>query len=334
MKVADIRPDSLMAGQRAAMERDIARLAAARDGFVAVDCPACDGADSAVLYDKYGLTHRRCAACRTQFISPRPGPEALTRFYAESENYAYWAKHIYPASAETRRRQIFVPRADLVESQCRARGALGGTVVEVGAGFGLFCEELAARGSFAHVIGIEPSPALADACRAKGIAVIESPFETATLPAPADVIAAFEVVEHLFRPKELLDFAFASLNPGGLLILTCPNIEGFETIALGRASAAVDHQHLNYFTPRSLALLAGRAIFAEIEVTTPGRLDVDLVRRALAAGEVDRAALGGFVAHLIDAASDEIDERFQAFLQAAGLSSNMMMVARKPAAGA
>src|SRR3546814_583331 len=103
MKVADIRPDALMAGQQAAMLRDIATLLDRRAEFVAVPCPACGRDAPTVLYEKYGMTHNRCAACRTQYISPRPSSAVLRDFYEASENYAYFAAHIFPASAETRR---------------------------------------------------------------------------------------------------------------------------------------------------------------------------------------------------------------------------------------
>jgi 2-polyprenyl-3-methyl-5-hydroxy-6-metoxy-1,4-benzoquinol methylase len=42
--------------------------------------------------------------------------------------------------------------------------------------------------------------------------------------APFDVIFAGEVMEHLFDEKKFLDEAFALLKPGGLLVLTVPNL--------------------------------------------------------------------------------------------------------------
>ena len=38
-------------------------------------------------------------------------------------------------------------------------------LVEVGAGFGLFCEEVLSLDAFEKVVAIEPTPALAKACR-------------------------------------------------------------------------------------------------------------------------------------------------------------------------
>ena len=302
MKVADIRPDALMAGQQAAMQRDIAMLQTRRAEFVETPCPAC-GDVGAPLYEKYGMTHRRCAGCATQYVSPRPSPAVLRDFYRGSENYAYFARHIFPSSAEQRRERLFRPRAAMVADLVRTSGMDRPSLVEVGAGYGLFCEEVRATGAFGRIVGIEPTPDL----------------------------AAFEVIEHLFDPAAFLTACRWLVRPGGRILLTCPNIQGFDTILLGSASSAVDHEHLNYFNPDSMALLLRRAGFEDIEVTTPGRLDVDLVRRALAEGTVAPAQLGPFLAHLLDRDDAGTDALLQDFLRSARLSSNLQAVARLPA---
>jgi hypothetical protein len=49
--------------------------------------------------------------------------------------------------------------------------------MEVGAGFGTFCEEIKAKAFFGQIIDIEPIPALAKSCRKKSLKVIEKPFQ-------------------------------------------------------------------------------------------------------------------------------------------------------------
>tara|TARA_B100000315_G_scaffold235618_1_gene250710 strand:- start:87 stop:260 length:174 start_codon:yes stop_codon:yes gene_type:complete len=49
--------------------------------------------------------------------------------------------------------------------------------MEVGAGFGTFCEEIKAKAFFGQIIAIEPIPALAESCREKSLKVIEKPFQ-------------------------------------------------------------------------------------------------------------------------------------------------------------
>lgn len=329
MKVDDIRPDTLRAGQQAAMYEDIALLNSWRSRFVEVDCPACAGRDSGFAFELNGLHYRQCPNCDSQFMSPRPTSDMLAEFYAVSKNYTYWAKYIYPASAQARRDNIFRPRAQMTLDLCQQRGTASGTFVEVGSGYGIFCEEICRAGIFDRIIGIEPSPNLAQLCRDKGIEVIEKPFEQIDMVDFADLVASFEVIEHLFAPRDFVAWMSRLLKPGGIAMLTCPNIHGLDTLMLGRDAVAVDHQHLNYFHPRSLRNLFETNDFADIEITTPGKLDVDLLRRARQEGSIDDARLGPFLTKIIAEANSVTDGLFQRFLQDAGLSSNMMIVARK-----
>ncbi|MCB9946839.1 MAG: class I SAM-dependent methyltransferase [Rhodospirillaceae bacterium] len=330
LKADDIRPRRLMRDQTASMQADIAFLQGNRDRFVDAACPACDSSARRPLYRKYDLEHVVCDHCATQYIAPRPDAELLSEFYAQSANYSYWAKEIFPASAEVRRERIFQPRAERVRDLV-ARHPIGGTMIEVGAGFGLFCDEVRKLGLFSRIVGIEPTPDLARICRDLGFECHETSYEKAPIGGRAGLIAAFEVIEHLFSPKAFLEWCFATLAPGGAVLMTCPNIAGFETLCLGERSETVDHEHLNLFNPASLALLAERVGFRGIEVTTLGRLDVDIVRSALADGTVTTSDLGPFAGHLLASEDDDVLERLQDFLSEAKLSSNMQLVAFRPA---
>jgi 2-polyprenyl-3-methyl-5-hydroxy-6-metoxy-1,4-benzoquinol methylase len=328
MKVSEIRPDGLMAGQEAAMQKDLDWLAARKERFVEVSCPVCGSSVRRPLYEKYGMQHQLCDVCGTQYVSPRPTAEMLGAFYAGSENYRYWAKEIFPASREKRRAAIFQPRAAIVADLVRRHGLAGGVLVEVGAAHGLFCDEIRKLNLFARLVAIEPTPDMASECRALGFETIEAPWERVRLDQPAQVIAAFEVIEHLFDPGAFLRWCHANLLADGHVLFTCPNIVGFETLLLGKASGAVDHEHINLFTPQSLCRLIEASGFTVIESTTPGELDVELVRRALDAGDVDEAMLGPVVSRLLRHADPDVWKGLQDLLKRAGLSSNMLVLAR------
>ncbi len=311
------------------MQKDLDWLAARKETFVDVPCPACESSTRHYLYEKYGMEHQLCGVCATQYVSPRPTAETLGAFYAGSVNYRYWAKEIFPASREKRRASIFQPRAAIVADLVRRHGIAGGMLVEVGAAHGLFCDEIRKLNLFRRLIAIEPTPDLACECRTLGFETIEAPWEKVRLDQPAQVIAAFEVIEHLFDPRAFLNWCHANLLAEGHVLFTCPNIAGFETLLLGKASGAVDHEHINLFTPQSLCRLIEACGFTVIESTTPGELDVELVRRALDAGDVDEVMLGPVVSRLVRNADPGVSKSLQDLLKRAGLSSNMMVLARK-----
>ncbi|MDA0241665.1 MAG: class I SAM-dependent methyltransferase [Proteobacteria bacterium] len=328
MKASDIRPDDAMKGQQTAMEADIAMLLTHREDFVDVACPACESELAAHEFDRKGFSYWRCKHCETVYNNPRPTPEILAALYSNSEVYKYWSRNVYEVSAENRRKLLFRPRAEMLVQRCRNAGLTGGAMLEVGASQGLFCEEVAALGLFDSVIAIEPTPDQAQVCRQKGIEVHELSYEKLRLKSKLNAIASFETIEHLFSPKAFMEWAHGNLRPGGFLMLTCPNIRGFETLVLGQNSGAVDHEHLNYFSPDSFRLLAAKTGFTDVQITTPGKLDVEIVRNALADGIVDLETLGPFIATLITDKNKQTARLFQKFLQESCLSSNMMILAR------
>lgn len=325
----EIRPDELMEGQAERFARDVARMAAQKHAFVEVGCPACGQKSWHKVYEKNHMDYVVCDECETMFVNPRPSPAILEDHYKTSENYAYWNNYIFPASEQARREKIFVPRAERLADICKRHHVPTRTLLEVGAGFGIFCEEIARLGLFQRVIGVEPTPDLAATCRGKGIETLEKPIEHVELPAGSvDVVASFEVIEHLFSPGEFVARCGQLLAPGGLLILTCPNVKGFDISVLGPLSKSVDIEHLNYFHPMSLARLVGQHGFEVIEVATPGKLDAELVRKKALSGEFDLSNRPFLKLLLLDM-WESTGDSFQQFLAENGLSSHMWLIAKK-----
>jgi SAM-dependent methyltransferase len=330
LRETDIRPDHLMEGQSARFLADIARLLERRNEFIEVPCPSCERDDAPVVFTKYELTYRRCPACDTMYVSPRPSPAVLESYYATSENYAYWAAHIFPASEDVRRERIFRPRVAQLLEICRRFGVRPGTLLEVGAGFGTFCEELEKAKFFGRIVAVEPTPDLAERCRSRGIDVIQAPIEQISPnEVRADVVVCFEVLEHLFSPQDYIRQCARMLNPGGLLLITCPNGQGFDVSVLGAVSDTVDVEHLNYFNPDSLTRLARSCGMEVLEVTTPGMLDAELVRKKVLSGAIDLSEQEFLRRVLIDR-WESVGVAFQQFLAANALSSHMWLAARKP----
>ena len=327
----DIRPQNLMAGQKIAALTDMGRMLSRCSEFVEVHCPACGIDQPTLRYSKNGLRYVQCQECQTLYITPRPTPEVLAWFYRDSPNYAYWNEHIFPASEESRRARIFVPRVDRLLEICARHRIPTGALLEVGAGFGTFCAELMSRQLFTRVVGVEPTPGLAASCRERGIEIIERPIEQVSLQ-PSDrfdVVASFEVIEHLFSPLDFVQHMTRLLRPGGLLLLTCPNGQGFDVETLGPVSTTVDHEHLNYFNPDSLGTLLRRVDMEVLETFTPGLLDAELVRNKVLEGEFDLSDQPFLRKVLIDE-WEQHGQAFQSLLMAQGLSSNLWVVARKP----
>lgn len=324
----DIRPRRLMEEKQACLEADRAFLLSRKSYFVSVSCPACDATEACFLFEKFGFSYVECHRCGTWYMNPRPSPDMLQAFYASSQNYAYWNRYIFPASEDVRRQRIFYPRATRLAEFCQGYHVTTGAFLEIGAGFGTFCEEVRALKLFSTIYALEPTPDLAASCRQRGLNVLECPLEHMPPGIEVDVIAAFEVIEHVFSPPTFVRECVGLLRPGGLLVLTCPNCRGFDVTMLKTLSNTIDHEHLNYFHIESLPLLLRRCGLEVREVQTPGRLDAELVRKHVLSGAFDLNAQPWLQRILVDR-WDELHEPFQDFLASHRLSSHMWVVAQK-----
>ena len=330
MSVNDIRPTDLRRLQEEAYARDLARLRKRLPEFVHTSCPACGKDDAQPAFAKYGFAFTRCRACRTLYMCPRPTPDVMERYYGNSENYKFWAEHIFPASEVNRREKIHRPMLDYLVAVCKRHGVARRKLVEVGPGFGTFIALAQNTRSFNKVVAIERNPEMAAACRKRGVQVIERAVEDVRPEevGAADVLVSFEVIEHLYAPAEFLRDAARLLRPGGLLLLSCPNGEGFDTALLGAQSVQVDSEHVNLFNPDSLAGLVERSGFEVLEKETPGRLDAELVRDAALSGKLDLSG-NPFLQRVLIDEWEQLGGPFQSFLAANGMSGHLRILAKK-----
>lgn len=328
MKETDIRNRQLMEENAVLRRSDLRYLLGFRREFVAVACPACAAVKSKVWFKKQGFIFHRCSSCRSVYISPRPSLKLLNWFYSKGKSIVHWNDKIFPVSEVARRKHIFRPRVKRVIDLCLKYRVPQGMLVDVGAGFGTFGEEVNKRRVFDRVVAVEPAPSLAATCRQKGLEVIEKLVEQVR-DVRADVVTNFELIEHLFSPYKFLQACRRMLKPEGLLILTTPNVLGFDLQVLGKYS---DHlsgpNHLNYFHPESLSTLMERSGFKMVEILTPGKLDVDVVRQKLQRSP-KRIKVDPWIGHVLWECGEKTVSNLQDFLVKNLLSSHMWVVGRR-----
>jgi len=324
----DIRPDDLIKQNEINVIHDRNFLLDHREEWVDCNCPACDVSKSEFYAEKNGFNYVCCVSCGTIYTNPRPSVSLLHKFYDQSRLYEFWNKTVFPASEEARRSKIFHPRAEKVAQYCTELKVEQETIIDIGAAFGTFCEEIRKTSSFKKIIALETTSYLAETCRERGFDVIEQPIEHVYMDETANVVTAFEVIEHLFSPREFIQKCSALLKKNGLLFLTCPNPLGFDMRVLKTKSDSFDHEHINYFTPDSLTLLLQRNGFKAIASETPGKLDAEIVRKHLLSGKT-KLHNCHFLKDILVDRWDELGRKFQEFLSANRLSSHQWIVAIK-----
>ncbi|MBE2205436.1 MAG: class I SAM-dependent methyltransferase [Chthoniobacterales bacterium] len=283
MKEEDIRPRGILDTFLDLANQDIPRFFTSQDREE-IPCPACGGAGSPA-FTKQGFGYEECAACRTLFVSPRPSAAEFQDYYQHSESAAYWASTFYRETSEARREKLWKPKARQVQEVLVGMGCAEAAVVDIGGGYGIFAEEyrlLTGR----EVTVIEPSRLLAGACREKHLHVVEEFLEKvrdSQLPEGKRAFVSFELFEHLHDPRVFCRQVFGLMKPGDTFLFTTLSGTGLDIRELWENSAAVSPpHHLNFFNPRSIRRFLEDVGFRVHSVTTPGKLDLDILRNNLA----------------------------------------------------
>lgn len=326
MKEENIRPKAIFDEYlRLTAEDTVTYFATAKKNSIA--CPACNKKGKPA-FNKCGFTYELCNNCQTLFVSPRPIAEAFATYYTESPSSKFWASTFYKMTADARREQLWKPKAiairDIIEKHTLGKKSC--TVVDIGGGYGLFAEEM--KKIVDHeLIVVEPGPDLAIACRKKSLNVIEKFLEDVTdkdLPIGGKVFVSFELFEHLHNPEKFLRSLITLMNSGDLFIFTTLSGTGIDIQVLWENSKSVSPpHHLNFFNPTSIKKLLTKISFEVVEVSTPGKLDIDILTNN------KKYIKDRFWKSFVELASEEEKRKWQIMLSESGMSSHMMVIARK-----
>lgn len=328
MTEEEMRPGKYINEKQDVHKKCTEELLKREQSFVSVSCPACDTGVCTIIFEKGGFKFVKCSKCETIYVNPRPTFQMLMEYQVSArEASRIWVEKIYPLSEDVRREHIFKPRAIKVVELAEKYSCKTNKIVDVGAGFGTFGEEIVKLKVFVEVIAVESGSLCAANCRRKGLTVIEKPIEDVELK-NVDMLTNFELIEHLFNPKEFILSCKIKLSKNGLLIFSTPNSKGFEMSTLGMLSGSYQAPlHLNYFHPDSVSLLLESCGFEIVEILTPGILDAELVRKKILNNEfnVDN---NPFLKNILIEKWDTLGGRFQKFIADNNLSSHMWAVAR------
>lgn len=238
---------------------------------VARACPLCGGAD-AVAQPGYGegiWQLVECRVCGFAYLDRAPDYEALCSamawektWEAEGERRAALRPASYRVSKLTRARMRLLPRKKMTELV--ARHARPGNVVDLGCGTGT---QLSALAEGYVPFGVEISSeaaAVADRYFAQrgGRAVNAPSLDGLKIFADGFFTAAVlrSYLEHELQPRAVLTELRRTLAPGGVALVKVPNYASLNRRVTGRKWCGFRYpDHLNYFTPASLARMAAES---------------------------------------------------------------------------
>jgi len=140
------------------------------------------------------------------------------------------------------------------------------------------------------------------------------------------LVVCFEVLEHVYNPLEFIAVLKKMVRPGGYLFVSTLCVDGFDLKMLWDKSSQISPpHHINFHSIKGFEALFTRAGLHEIQITTPGKLDVNIVKNYLENNP--EMMWGRFIKSLLN--DEDKSKLFQEFLAENKLSSHAWVLGKK-----
>lgn len=238
--------------------------------LVPVRCYLCGRDDGRHLVDDGVFRVIRCAGCELAYVTPRVAESHLHLIYQtdyfKSSNAADFGYSDYVKDREGYLR-TFRAKAELVR-----RWKAGGKCLEIGSASGFFLFAMEEAGF--STMGVEVSSYVTDF--AKNDLGLKNVFNGLLKDAPVhdqeyDVIAMWDVIEHVSDPIAELKMLRRIIKPDGFLFLQTQDVEAWFARLLGTKWQHFKHlEHIHHFAPKTIRVLLDRAGFEIVQLTHKG----------------------------------------------------------------
>ncbi len=326
LKESDIRPENIYNEYKEILNRDIQKYFSDPSALTKIDCPGCSDKNSEFAFDKMGLTYRACHKCGSLFVSPRPSDDALRYFYKNSNAGIFVRKIVLENMSEARSKQIFSYRIQWVMGLIEEYNPDANIYLDYATKYPTLLKQLNSTGLFKSIVSVLPECYEQEDLLLENIKIINTNNDI--VEDSIDLFSAFEVVERAFDPGKLFNDAYNTCKKNGLFIITSATSSGFEYQVLGEYSPnIIPIDRLNLLSLEAFTSLLEKAGFEIIEVSTPGRLDVEMVKRTYE--KHPDIPLDPFWKYLFRYRKENALHSLQEYLQQFQLSSHVRLAAIK-----
>lgn len=216
------------------------------------NCPLCGhGEARASRFHQGDFRIVSCQACELWYLSPRLTQSAMEEHYARAD-YFEGGDSGYDsyASQEMPLRLTFRQLLQNLQN----RGICGGSVLDVGCGYGYFLDE--ADKFFEFRAGTDYSDGALQRAKKSANQVFQGGVDSVPQDLKFDCIVALHVVEHVYEPRSFVDSLYDRLKPGGTLVLAAPDMGSWWRPMMGSRWPSFKYpEHVVYYDKRTLTRL-------------------------------------------------------------------------------
>jgi SAM-dependent methyltransferase len=206
-----------------------------------------------------------CQSCGFAYADGIPSQEVFDRYYRDASKYEYHQRDGQESPFDTARMEVI---ADVVAPLIPGADA---SIIDIGCATGRLLYLLRERG-FAKVTGLDPSPGCAVAAqRLYNIRVVQGNFGAfPNFEAPFDVAILVGVLEHVRDLDTAMQQVASAVAEGGIVYVEVPDVLEFWRWP-NAPFQDFSIEHINFFSPRSVANLFARYGFAAVFVEQNSR---------------------------------------------------------------
>ena len=278
LKEWEIRPEGIYEEYKDLLRKDISTFFSDRSLLKEIDCPGCSGRNTTLVFKKMGFDYRECKWCGSLFVSPRSVDAELTAFYRDSDAGKFLRKVILGKTADSRAKKVFSYRTEWLVGLREDYQPQGSTLLDYRTKYPMLLKQLNDTGAFESILSVLPECYGQEDLLPRNIKLQNTEEVGEDI---VDMFCVFEVVERIFSPVKLFAKAYRACRKNGLFVITTGTSSGFEYQVLGEHSPnLIPTDRLNLLSLEALARQIERAGFEIVEMSTPGRLDVETVKRA------------------------------------------------------
>ncbi|MBI4369367.1 MAG: methyltransferase domain-containing protein [Elusimicrobia bacterium] len=321
---ADIRPAGAYHQYQEILEKECRRFFGGRQPDLGARCRACQAALYSV-FERWGALYGRCEQCLSLFVLPQFSDEEARNLLNVPGMGELWREQIINPSSPERMRLMIQPRIDWLLEVKDQYAPQARCLIDYGSKYPQFLEGLVQAKEFDRVTSVDPDWRLGNTPWPDSVEKLSVGSIGIN---GTDLMAAFDVLERVHDPAAVIGWMKSCLRPGGLAIVTTALSTGLEYLVLGAKAPNLNPiERRNLFSLEALSDLLTRHDFELLELSTTGRLDVELVARAMEEHPKDfqRTFWWYFFHHR----GPEALQALQEFVQQHQLSSHCRLVARR-----
>lgn len=305
-----MRPEGFLEKEARQIEQTVINVNSGKGWAKNEACPGCGSSNRKCIMQRFGRCVVQCQDCELGYMDAFPvDPEDV---YSH-EGYNATQEVNYLTQVDYRKERFAKERIGIIQRHVSKPDA---RILDVGCGTGWFLE-VAIREGFA-ASGLELGKEIAAATSKR----LNIPVFTETLQnleGKFDVITLFDLLEHVTDPKAVLAAVRDHLNPGGIALIFCPNLDSVGlSILKDRSSLVMPAEHLFYFTPKSLRGLIEKSQLEVVEFQTKGMDIPDIMSHVRDDQQLPKTA--AFLREHCDV--------LQAVIDSAGCANHMRFVVR------